>query len=55
MIDVSVLSQHFVKEIARLREELLEVEEARNCAMRTIEYYESLERSARVEPMLRTD
>jgi len=40
--EISGMNQRLVKEIGRLREELLEVEEARHCAMRTIEYLESL-------------
>ena len=36
------LNQKLLREIHLLREELLEAEEARNCAMRTIEYLENL-------------
>ena len=36
------MNQRLVKEIGLLREELLEVEEARNCEMRTIAYLENL-------------
>jgi len=35
------LSQKSLREVHLLREELLEVEEARYCAMRTIEYLEN--------------
>ncbi len=35
------LNQKLLREIHLLREELLEVEEARYCAMRTIEYLEN--------------
>jgi hypothetical protein len=40
--ETSGMDQRLVKEIVRLRKELLEVEEARHCAIRTIEYLESL-------------
>ncbi len=36
------LSQKLIRDIHRLREEFLETEEDRYCAMRTIEYLESL-------------
>ena len=41
MEELSSMNQRLIKEVARLREELLEVEEARHCAMRTIEYLEN--------------
>jgi len=42
MEELSNMNQKLVREVARLRKELREVEEARQCAMRTIEYLENL-------------
>ena len=36
------INQKLVREVARLRKELLEVEEARQCAMHTIKYLGAL-------------
>ena len=47
------LNQKLLREIHLLREELLEAEEARNCAMRTIEYLETLHKKNGTDPLLR--
>ncbi len=44
------MNQKLVREVARLREELLEVEEARQCVMRRIEYLETLHKKNDTDP-----
>ena len=47
------MNQKLVREVARLRKELLEVEEARQCAMDTIKYLETLHKKNGTDPLLR--
>ena len=44
------MNQKLAREVARLREELLEVEEARQCVMRRIEYLETLHKKNDTDP-----
>jgi len=47
------MNQKLVREVARLRKVLLEVEEARQCAMDTIKYLETLHKKNGTDPLLR--
>jgi len=46
------MNQKLVREVARLRKELLEVEEARRCAIDTIKYLETLHKKNGTDPLL---